>query len=111
MNDKQMALAGADLMASLQAEVQRQQAVFAKEIAEGRRDRSPALYINVDIERGEVCIAPEQPPETGAAVPAHEITALFSDCIAEDGRRVRIYDLTCGRTGAQVDDGPIWHAD
>jgi hypothetical protein len=40
-----------------------------------------------------------------------DVIGLHSDAIAEDGRRVRLYDLIEDRTGVQVDDGPIRYCD
>jgi hypothetical protein len=51
------------------------------------------------------------PVKTGAIVQPHEVMSLHSDCIAEDGRRIRLYDLWSGRTGCQADDGKITIAD
>ncbi|MDP4028525.1 MAG: hypothetical protein Q8P42_06100 [Gallionella sp.] len=47
------------------------------------------------------------PRKTGDVVQPHEPMTLGSDDIAEDGRRIRFYDLLSGRTGCQADDGAI----
>ena len=47
------------------------------------------------------------PRKTGDVVSADEPMTLASDDIAEDGRRIRFYDLLSGRTGCQADDGEI----
>lgn len=51
-------------------------------------------------------------PATGDAALPHEVIALHSDDRAEcDGKRVRLWDMMGGRTGCQVDDGPIFYCD
>ncbi|MFZ3081418.1 hypothetical protein [Rhodoferax ferrireducens] len=51
-------------------------------------------------------------PAAGDAALPHEVIALHSDDRAEcDGKRVRLWDLMGGRTGCQVDDGPIFYCD
>jgi hypothetical protein len=53
----------------------------------------------------------ENPPAGSLAMP-HEVVALHSDNLAEcDGKRIRLYDLVGGRTGCQIDDGPIRYCD
>ena len=47
------------------------------------------------------------PRKTGDVVSADEPMTLGSDDIAEDGKRVRFYDLLSGRTACQIDDGLI----
>ncbi|WP_041388848.1 hypothetical protein [Polaromonas sp. JS666] len=50
-------------------------------------------------------------PELGDIAAPHEVSGLHSDDIAEDGKRIRLYDLAGGRTGAQIDDGVIRYCD
>jgi hypothetical protein len=38
----------------------------------------------------------------GDVVLPHEVIGLYSECVAEDGRILRLYDLVQGRTGAQA---------
>ncbi|WP_157045726.1 hypothetical protein [Polaromonas sp. JS666] len=40
-----------------------------------------------------------------------DVIGLHSDAIAEDGKRIRLYDLAGGRTGVQIDDGEIRYCD
>ena len=47
------------------------------------------------------------PPKPGDIAEPSSGLGLHSDCIAEDGKRLRLYDLIGGRTGWQADDGPI----
>lgn len=51
-------------------------------------------------------------PTAGDAALPHEVIALHSDNLAEhDGKRVRLWDMMGGRTGCQIDDGPIRYCD
>lgn len=47
------------------------------------------------------------PRKHGDVVSADEPMALTNDGIAEDGKRIRFYDLPSGRTACQIDDGLI----
>ena len=40
--------------------------------------------------------------QTGDVVLPHEVLGMYSECVAEDGRVLRLYDLVQGRTGAQA---------
>ncbi len=54
--------------------------------------------------------------ELGSLVFAHDVIGQHSEETAEDGRTVRLHDLTDGRTGVQsflpgTEPGPIRYAD
>ena len=52
-----------------------------------------------------------KPRQLGDIVLPHEVIRLYSENPTEDGLVLRLFDLIDGRTGAQIDDGPIWYAD
>lgn len=45
---------------------------------------------------------PTRALQHGDVVLPHEVLGLYSECVAEDGRVLRLYDLVQGRTGAQA---------